>query len=116
MPLPQAEGPSKRDDPAQEPWMAPSVQALTDWLPPQTQPTYPPASGYVAPPHQQPLSDVHSVNREPTINNNLGFATLEDWFGAPPTGDTANPFAGLDLADFWMKVGPGEAQGGFPFR
>lgn len=53
---------------------------------------------------------------------NLGFATLDDWFGSTSANvgeqadDVNNPFGGLDLQDFWMKVGPGEAQGGFPFR
>lgn len=87
----------------------------------------------VAPPHQQPLSEVnnlHPLDFSLNGNNvnggnslNLGFATLDDWFGSTSNGnqgeqqdDVNNPFGGLDLQDFWMKVGPGEAQGGFPFR
>lgn len=42
---------------------------------------------------------------------NLGFATIDDWFGQ---GGGENDL--LDLQDFWFQVGPGEAQGGFPFR
>jgi hypothetical protein len=83
----------------------------------------------VAPPHQQPLSEVNNLNPLDfaSINNNgnslnLGFATVDDWFGSSTATqgeqqeDASNPFGGLDLQDFWMKVGPGEAQGGFPFR
>lgn len=94
----------------------------------------------VAPPHQQPLSEVNNLHPLDfaTLNGNtasgmagggggsnslnLGFATLDDWFGSTSIGqgeqqdDSNNPFGGLDLQDFWMKVGPGEAQGGFPFR
>ncbi|WOO81900.1 Transcriptional activator ARO80 [Vanrija pseudolonga] len=75
-------------------------------------------AAYVAPPHQQPLSEVVNLHpRDVTVDNNLGFATLDDWFGmAGNGGQSENPFEALDLADFWMKVGPGEAQGGFPFR
>ncbi|KAK4689241.1 hypothetical protein P7C73_g879, partial [Tremellales sp. Uapishka_1] len=82
-----------------------------------------PATGSVAPPHQQLLTDV----TQEIVNTNLGFATLDDWFnpqmsqttqnnGQGNGGNNANSFDTLDLADFWMKVGPGEAQGGFPFR
>ena len=82
----------------------------------------------VAPPHQQPLSEVNNLNplEFANMNNgnslNLGFATVDDWFGTSTANqgeqqeDSNNPFGGLDLQDFWMKVGPGEAQGGFPFR
>lgn len=91
----------------------------------------------VAPPFQQPLSEVHNLHplEFSTTNGNtagmaggggnslnLGFATLDDWFGSTSgnlgeqTDDVNNPFGGLDLQDFLMKVGPGEAQGGFPFR
>jgi hypothetical protein len=116
--------------------------------------------GFVAPPHEQPLSEISSL--QISVDQNLGFATLDDWFPVPgATGNAAggggssgggsgtgpagagaafgpgagstgtanaaaglvpgagpagNPFEALDLADFWMKVGPGEAQGGFPFR
>lgn len=72
------------------------------------------------PPHAQPLSDVHNLHPRESISiansvaNNLGFATLDDWF-SNPAGYT-NLFEELDLADFWMKVGPGEAQAGFPFQ
>jgi len=77
---------------------------------------------FVAPPHQQPLSEVNNLHPQDFANpaNNLGFVTLDDWFG--PAGaeqgqdETNALFGGLDLQDFWMKVGPGEAQGGFPFR
>jgi hypothetical protein len=84
----------------------------------------------VAPPHQQPLSEVNNLHplefASSSGNNgnalNLGFATVDDWFGSSAANqgeqpdDSNNPFGGLDLQDFWMKVGPGEAQGGFPFR
>ena len=80
----------------------------------------------VAPPHQQPLSEVNNLDFASFNNNgnslNLGFATVDDWFGTSTATqgeqqeDSNNPFGGLDLQDFWMKVGPGEAQGGFPFR
>lgn len=96
-----------------------------------------PGSTNVAPPHEQPLSEINSL--QISVDNNLGFATLEDWFPVPSAstsagggaagstasnvgaaasgiGPAGNPFEALDLADFWMKVGPGEAQGGFPFR
>jgi hypothetical protein len=103
-------------------------------LPIQNQPSHTisfpyPNTPAVAPPHQQPLSEVNNLNPMDfaSSNNgnslNLGFATLDDWFGTSSSnnqgeqqGDPSNPFGGLDLQDFWMKVGPGEAQGGFPFR
>ena len=38
--------------------------------------------------------------------NNLGFTVLEDWFGQGLEGDDSGAvFGGLDLQDFWMKVG-----------
>lgn len=62
-------------------------------------------------------ADVASADAARDIANNLGFATLDDWFkfggGLAPE---QHPVEALDLADFWMKVGPTEAQGGFPFR
>jgi hypothetical protein len=66
--------------------------------------------------------DFASMNNNNANSLNLGFATLDDWFGTSNSNqgeqqdDSNNPFGGLDLQDFWMKVGPGEAQGGFPFR
>ncbi len=65
---------------------------------------YPEEPSSVAPPHHQPMSELH------TQDPNLGFATLGDWFGQSGENDL------LDLQDFWFQVGPGEAQGGFPFR
>lgn len=51
------------------------------------------------------------------IANNLGFATLDDWFKfGGSCAQEQHPVEALDLANFWMKVGPTEAQGGFPFR
>lgn len=50
------------------------------------------------------------------IANNLGFATLDDWFKFGSSAQEQHPVEALDMADFWMKVGPTEAQGGFPFR
>ncbi|WWD19772.1 hypothetical protein CI109_104236 [Kwoniella shandongensis] len=89
---------------------------------------------FFPPAHQQPLGEV-GVIPPPEMNGggqgdqnvNLGFATLDDWFGPGGIGssETQNTIGqdggvgamgGLDLQDFWMKVGPGEAQGGFPFR
>ncbi|WVO16705.1 hypothetical protein L204_104386 [Cryptococcus depauperatus] len=106
----------------------------------QTQP-------YVAPPHQQPFMEFGVAQSSNGLNmgmndqqSNLGFVTLEDWFGFTQAGtvngggtqghgheahgpdhigdgDTMGlAGVGLDLQDFWMNVGPGEAQGGFPFR
>ncbi|KAK8853344.1 hypothetical protein IAR55_004048 [Kwoniella newhampshirensis] len=94
---------------------------------------------FFPPAHQQPLGEVGvlpfqdsrggevSFQGDPGIN--LGFATLDDWFGAGGIGSNdggsnaalghnggVGSMGGLDLQDFWMKVGPGEAQGGFPFR
>ena len=60
----------------------------------------------VAPPHLQPLSDLGNAP-----DANLGFATLDDWFGnvGEDTGDVSNnALAGLDLQDFWMKIGASE--------
>ncbi|KJD99463.1 hypothetical protein I311_06971 [Cryptococcus gattii NT-10] len=95
-----------------------------------------PAAPYVAPPHQQPFMEFGVAQSSDGLNlgmsdhNNLGFTSLDDWFGfgAAGTGGGAgqdgngvdDPMGlanvGLDLQDFWMNVGPGEAQGGFPFR
>lgn len=79
-----------------------------------------PAMAFVAPPHQQPFSDINHLNPQevPTAANNLGFATLDDWFGPvePSQPDSNALFGGLDLQDFWRAIGPGEAQGGFPFK
>lgn len=55
-------------------------------------------------------------------HNNLGFTTLDDWFGFGTAGTAGgagqggngvdDPMGlanvGLDLQDFWMNVGPGE--------
>ncbi|WVQ84547.1 hypothetical protein IAT38_006701 [Cryptococcus sp. DSM 104549] len=102
-------------------------------------------SAFVPPPHQQPFMEFgNSIMMDGGINgmtglngdhngaqaqgaSNLGFTTLEDWFGFGGVGGVNGaggvqddglgmPGAGLDLQDFWMNVGPGEAQGGFPFR
>ncbi|WVQ94853.1 hypothetical protein IAU59_001936 [Kwoniella sp. CBS 9459] len=74
--------------------------------------------------------------QNPDGNNGPGFGSTDDWFGGVGFGmgngggngngsgsgagagneDGMGPLAGLDLQDFWMQVGPGEAQGGFPFR
>jgi hypothetical protein len=67
-------------------------------------------SAYVAPPYQQPLSDMDTAPSDPNMNN-LGFATLDDWFGTNTSSGAVDGdaiFGGLDLQDFWMKVGPGE--------
>jgi hypothetical protein len=74
-----------------------------------------PSLPFVAPPHQQPFSDINHLNPQevPSAANNLGFATLDDWFGSE---NDAAMFGGLDLQDFWRAIGPGEAQGGFPFK
>ncbi|WRT70083.1 uncharacterized protein IL334_007077 [Kwoniella shivajii] len=90
--------------------------------------------------HEQPLVDVgitQGLNSTgfvpvPEMNFDLttGFGTVDNWFGFVGSGNdwqdnnNANggegndmaQMAGLDLDDFWMQVGPGEAQGGFPFR
>jgi hypothetical protein len=124
-----------------EVWFPPGPQAGAAGAPlapfPYATPGY--SYGFVAPPHEQPLSEISSL--QIGVDQNLGFATLDDWFPggvAPPqgpgiaaqqagsvpgvtpiipgAGPAGNPFEALDLADFWMKVGPGEAQGGFPFR
>lgn len=50
------------------------------------------------------------------VTNNLGYATLDDWFKFGGIGQEQHPVEALDLADFWMKVSPMEAVGGFPFR
>lgn len=52
----------------------------------------------------------HSANLPPETN--LGFVTLDDWFGTgPEEGEDINGGLGdLDLQDFWMKVGPGEVR------
>jgi hypothetical protein len=61
--------------------------------------SYPNTPAPMAPPHHQPMSDVHNVSTE-----DLGFTTLEDWFN----GTDGDVFGGLDLQDFWLQVGPGE--------
>ena len=58
--------------------------------------SYPNTPAPMAPPHHQPMSEVH--------NADLGFTTLEDWFN----GSDGDLFGGLDLQDFWLQVGPGE--------
>lgn len=78
----------------------------------------------VAPPNQQPMSELNTLPAGQLANSsNLGFATLDDWFGQSNNpgmegqdGDEGDLAGGLDLQDFWFQVGPGEAQGGFPFR
>ena len=78
-------------------------------------PTSAPNLAYVAPPHQQPMSEVHDLHpAELASTSNLGFATLDDWFGQSDlnhSGDNTNgAFGGLDLQDFWFQVGPGEVR------
>lgn len=83
---------------------------------------------YVAPPHQQPFMEFGVAQSSDGLNlgmndhNNLGFTTLDDWFGfgtagtAGGAGQDGNGVddsmglanVGLDLQDFWMNVGPGE--------
>ena len=67
---------------------------------------------YIAPPHLQPLSEVSDLRSQDANVNNLGFTTLDDWFGQGTlesrTDENSNIFGELDLQDFWMKVGPGE--------
>lgn len=126
----------ERDGPESFSLPAPAQPSATPISFPYASPGYP--YGFVAPPHEQPLSEISSL--QIGVDQNLGFATLDDWFplgvgaalgggsgsasaGAtnnggplPGAGPAGNPFEALDLADFWVKVGPGEAQGGFPFR
>ena len=76
-----------------------------------------PLNTSLAPPHQQPISEIGStLSGDPTAANNLGFTTLDDWFGETLGDDTgelgSGTFAGLDLQDFWMKIGASEV--GFP--
>jgi hypothetical protein len=70
---------------------------------------------YVAPPHLQPMSDVSNLHPDELSVNDLGFATLDDWFGKSAveqeTDASNTTFGGLDFQDFWMKVGPGEVSG-----
>ncbi|WVR09565.1 hypothetical protein IAU60_006634 [Kwoniella sp. DSM 27419] len=105
-----------------------------------------PLTTFVAPHTQQPLLDVSIPMPPQDYGltmdlrgmgsgdaTQLNFGSTDDWFGsvglAGPGGngngngsagtgqnDGMNALAGLDLQDFWMQVGPGEAQGGFPFR
>lgn len=87
---------------------------------------------YVAPPHQQPFMEFGVAQSSDGLNlgmndhTNLGFTSLDDWFGfgAAGTGGGAgqdgngvdDPMGlanvGLDLQDFWMNVGPGEVSVG----
>ncbi|WWD03994.1 hypothetical protein V865_002056 [Kwoniella europaea PYCC6329] len=78
-----------------------------------------------APYAQQPMSDIGSGSYQgveagiglastygPT-DNLFGFISNWQGDGMPqPVGETGE----MDLGDFWVQVGPGEAQGGFPFR
>ncbi|WWC91863.1 uncharacterized protein L201_006810 [Kwoniella dendrophila CBS 6074] len=85
---------------------------------------------FTAPYFQQPMTDIGVPSSGPEVNYgaNSAFGSTDNWFGfvglgnnwqgnnmAPQTAEVA-PKGGLDLGDFWMQVGPGEAQGGFPFR
>lgn len=83
---------------------------------------------YVAPPHQQPFMEFGVAQSSDGLNlgmndhHNLGFTTLDDWFGFGTAGTAGgagqggngvdDPMGlanvGLDLQDFWMNVGPGE--------
>lgn len=108
--------------PAESPWSLPLASTT-----PNISFSYPDDIGTMAPPHQQPMTEVYP--QDP----NLGFATLDDWFGQ--TTQDGDIFGGLDLQEFWFQVGPGEvsrrecrgssswscradhqASGGFPFR
>ncbi|OCF61630.1 hypothetical protein L486_01287 [Kwoniella mangroviensis CBS 10435] len=78
-----------------------------------------------APYAQQPMSDIGSGSYQgveagfglastygPT-DNLFGFISNWQGDGMPQAvGETGE----MDLGDFWVQVGPGEAQGGFPFR
>lgn len=91
--------------------------------PPQPASAFPPTSDETG---QAPWQDdgyfgqaaeVPGTDAARDIANNLGFATLDDWFKfGGSCAQEQHPVEALDLADFWMKVGPTEAQGGFPFR
>lgn len=123
------------------PWLGDGPE---QWFPAQALPPHNPISfpysTPIAPPHAQPVSDVINLHPRESVgtgvDENLGFPTF-DWFGLDPPGAgngaagggaggmaaaepgaaQANPFGSVDFTpDFWMKVGPGEAQGGFPFR
>lgn len=119
-------------------WTMPSVPGTQGFAfaYPSSAPQYMSAGihdGYAAPAHQQPPYDLTAVGMANAGVTNLGFATLDDWFG-PSNGNShgSGDAGALDLQDFWMKVGPGEvgvtllqvyemtdtfqAQGGFPFR
>ncbi|WWC64751.1 uncharacterized protein I303_107362 [Kwoniella dejecticola CBS 10117] len=97
-----------------------------------------------APYTQQPISDVGGTQASlPTTyqggaggntdyggntSSNPTYGPTDNWFGFVGLGgnwqgEVANrqeagfgQVAGLDLDDFFLQVGPGEAQGGFPFR
>ncbi|CAK9782420.1 unnamed protein product [Cutaneotrichosporon oleaginosum] len=102
------------------------------WFPTQSAPPHNPISfTYSTPvgvgrPHEQPVSEV--INLQPRgsigmgVDENLGFPSF-DWLGLDQgnggvgAAPQANPFDGVGFTpDFWMKVTPGEGQGGFPFR
>lgn len=123
-------------------WQLPVMQQYTQpvTFPYPTTPVPIPPAGpsaempapYVAPPHQQPFMEFGVAQSSDGLNlgmndhNNLGFTSLDDWFGfgAAGTGGGAgqdgngvdDPMGlanvGLDLQDFWMNVGPGEVSVG----
>ena len=63
-------------------------------------------------PHLKQTPDIQNPSVGDVTVNNLGFATLDDWFGQTGleqgTEESDAVFGGFDLQDFWMKVGPGE--------
>ena len=63
-------------------------------------------------PHLQQMSATQRPNSGDMTVNNLGFATLDDWFGQAAleqgNEESGSVFGGFDLQDFWMQVGPGE--------
>ncbi|WWC72160.1 uncharacterized protein I206_106120 [Kwoniella pini CBS 10737] len=91
---------------------------------------------------QQPISDIGGTQAslpktfsggnvgEPdfTLNSSSSYGPTDNWFGfvglgnnwQAEVGNRQEPgfgqVAGLDLDDFFLQVGPGEGQGGFPFR
>jgi hypothetical protein len=70
-----------------------------------------PTLPYVAPPHQQPISEINNLpGSDQSGLNDLGFATLDAWFGQDQENGDATGSGGLDLQDFWMQVGPGEVR------
>jgi hypothetical protein len=64
-----------------------------------------------ASPFYQHVPDLGSTNNLSSNVNNLGFATVDDWFNGNNDNNGEEAALGsLDLQDFWMKVGPGEVR------